>query len=35
MASVLTNDSVADLQLKAGDKVRVIIKAIHVLIVKE
>jgi molybdate transport system regulatory protein len=35
MASVLTNDSVNDLKLKQGDKVRVIIKAIHVLIVKE
>jgi molybdopterin-binding protein len=35
MASVLTNDSVGDLNLKQGDKVRVIIKAIHVLIVKE
>ena len=35
MASVLTNDSVEDLKLKPGDKVRVVIKAIHVLIVKE
>jgi molybdopterin-binding protein len=35
MASVLTNDSVEDLKLKPGDKVRLIIKAIHVLVVKE
>jgi molybdopterin-binding protein len=33
--SVLTVDSVKDLKLKKGDKVRVIVKAIHVLLVKE
>lgn len=35
MASVLTNDSVESLSLKNGDKVTVIVKAIHVLLVKE
>jgi molybdopterin-binding protein len=35
MSSVLTTDSLKDLGLKAGDKVRVIVKAIHVLLVKE
>ncbi len=35
MTSVLTNDSVKELELKAGDKVHVIVKAIHVLLVKE
>lgn len=35
MASVLTTESVEDLNLKPGDKVQLIIKAIHVLPVKE
>ena len=34
MASVLTSESVNDLDLKAGDQVELIIKAIHVLPVK-
>jgi molybdate transport system regulatory protein len=35
MASVLTTESLDDLQLKPGDRVQLIIKAIHVLPVKE
>lgn len=35
LASVLTTESVRDLELKAGDEVRLVIKAIHVLPVKE
>jgi molybdopterin-binding protein len=35
MASVLTTESVKDLKLKKGEKVELIIKAIHVLPVKE
>ncbi|MDR2892388.1 MAG: TOBE domain-containing protein [Deltaproteobacteria bacterium] len=35
LSSVLTCDSVADLNLKEGDKVMVLIKAIHVIPVKE
>lgn len=35
MASVMTTDSLNDLGIKPGDKVRVIVKAIHVLVVKE
>jgi len=35
MASVLTTESVKDLNLKAGDEVQLIIKAIHVLPIKE
>jgi molybdopterin-binding protein len=35
MASVLTTESVEHLQLKAGDELELIIKAIHVLPVKE
>jgi len=35
MASVLTTESLEDLGLKEGDKVQLIIKAIHVLPVKE
>jgi molybdopterin-binding protein len=35
MASVLTTESVQDLKLKVGDTVQLIIKAIHVLPVKE
>ncbi len=35
MASVLTTESVKDMKLKAGDKILLIVKAIHVLPVKE
>ncbi len=35
MASVLTTESVDDLELKPGDEVELIIKAIHVLPVKK
>lgn len=35
MSSVMTTDSLTDLGLKPGDKVRVIVKAIHVLVVKD
>jgi len=35
LASVLTTESVQALELKAGDEVSLIIKAIHVLPVKE
>ena len=35
MASVLTTESAEDLELKPGDKVQLIIKAIHVLPAKE
>lgn len=35
MASVLTTESVDDLDLKPGDTVQLIVKAIHVLPVKE
>ncbi|MBD3160596.1 MAG: molybdenum-binding protein [Candidatus Eisenbacteria bacterium] len=35
MGSVLTTESLDDLGLKEGDGVRVVIKAIHVLLVKE
>ncbi len=35
MASVLTTESVKDMGLKAGDQVTLIVKAIHVLPVKE
>lgn len=35
MASVVTTDSVNDLDLKIGDEIRLVIKAIHVLPVKE
>jgi molybdopterin-binding protein len=35
MASVLTTESLEDLKMKKGDQVRLIIKAIHVLPVKE
>jgi len=35
MASVLTTESAEDLDLKPGDKVQLIIKAIHVLPAKE
>ena len=35
MSSVLTTESVEDLNLQVGDEVQLIIKAIHVLPVKE
>jgi len=35
MASVMTLESIDDLAVKKGDKVRVIVKAIHVLLIKE
>jgi molybdopterin-binding protein len=35
MGSVLTTESVQDLNLKVGDTVQLLIKAIHVLPVKE
>jgi molybdate transport system regulatory protein len=35
MSSVITTESVADLDLKPGDEVKLVIKAIHVLPVKE
>ena len=35
LTSVLTTDSLNDLGIKPGDKVRVIVKAIHVLVVKD
>jgi molybdopterin-binding protein len=35
MSSVLTVDSLTDLKLKKGDRVRVVVKAIHVLLVKD
>ena len=35
MSSVLTVESVDDMSLKPGDKVHVIVKAIHVLLLKE
>ncbi len=35
MASVITTESVQDLDLKVGDEVQLVIKAIHVLPVKE
>lgn len=35
MASVVTSESVDDLGLQAGDEVQLIVKAVHVLPVKE
>lgn len=35
MASVLTTESVQEMNLKVGDKVMLVVKAIHVLPVKE
>jgi molybdate transport system regulatory protein len=35
MASVMTLESIDDLGLKKGDKVRIIVKAIHVLLIKD
>ncbi len=35
MASVMTLESIDDLGLKEGDKVRVVVKAVHVLLIKD
>ncbi len=35
MASVMTTESLEELGLKPGDQVRVVVKAIHVLLVKD
>ena len=35
ISSVLTMDSLEELGLKKGDKVRVVVKAIHVLLIKD
>jgi molybdopterin-binding protein len=35
MASVMTVDSCEDMKLEKGDKVRVVVKAIHVLLMKD
>ena len=35
MSSVMTTDSLHELDITPGDNVRVIVKAIHVLLVKE
>jgi molybdopterin-binding protein len=35
MSSVMTLDSLEDLGIKAGDSVRVVVKAVNVLLVKE
>ena len=35
LSSVLTLDSLKDLAIKKGDKVRVIVKAVNVLLIKE
>ncbi|MDH4156726.1 MAG: TOBE domain-containing protein [candidate division Zixibacteria bacterium] len=35
MSSVMTIESMEDLSLKEGDRVKAIVKAIHVLLVKE
>jgi molybdopterin-binding protein len=35
MASVMTLESIDDLRLQKGDKVRVVVKAIQVLLIKE
>jgi molybdopterin-binding protein len=35
MASVMTLDSLDDLGLKKGDKVRVVVKAVNVLLIKD
>jgi molybdopterin-binding protein len=35
MASVITTESIADLDLKVGDKVTLLVKAVHVLPVKQ
>jgi molybdopterin-binding protein len=35
MASVMTIESLEDLGIKAGDSVRIVVKAVNVLLVKE
>jgi molybdopterin-binding protein len=35
MASVLTTESVEDMNLKVGDEIQLVIKAVHVLPIKE
>lgn len=35
MASVFTVDSLNDLGIKEGDKIKVVVKAIHVILMKE
>ena len=35
MSSVMTSESLKDLGIKKGDKVRVVVKAVNVLLVKE
>jgi molybdopterin-binding protein len=35
MASVLTTESLKDMDLKVGDRIRLVVKAIHVLPIKE
>lgn len=35
MTSVMTTDSLRDLGIKRGDQVKVVVKAIHVLVVRE
>jgi molybdopterin-binding protein len=35
MESVMTNDSLDELGIKVGDKVRVAVKAVNVLLIKE
>ena len=35
MASVMTLESIDDMGLKKGDKVRVVVKAVNVLLIKE
>jgi len=35
ISSVMTNESASDLDIKTGDKVKIIIKAVNVLVVKE
>ncbi len=35
MSSVMTIDSLKELGLKKGDKARIVVKAIHVLLVRE
>ncbi len=35
MASVMTLDSIDDLGLKKGDRVRVVVKAVNVLLIKD
>ncbi len=35
MSSVLTLEALDDLDIKEGDQVRVVVKAVHVLLIKE